>query len=361
MHKNHYIIPIFVSHEGCPHQCVFCNQDSITGSVSPETKASVEKTISDYLKTINRENSIVEVSFYGGTFTGIPLEKQRELLSVAFEYKAKKLIDKIHLSTRPDYIDKSILNHLKDYSVDIIELGVQSMDNEVLVKSGRGHSEEDVVKAVKLIKEFDFTLGIQIMIGLPGDTFQKDIETIKKVIALQPNLCRLYPALTIKNTYMEKMLDMKEYLPYELEETVDVVKTMYSMLLANDINVIRIGLQPTEEINEGADIIAGPFHPAMRELVESKIFNEFILKTLNEIPFNQVVVKVNNKDISKVYANKKKYFNEMISKIKDKKIMVKQDSLVDRMALVFEYGEDCRNVSIIKNIKNWYKEGYFQN
>ena len=361
MHKNHYIIPIFVSHEGCPHQCVFCNQDSITGSVSPETKDSVEKTISDYLKTINRENSIVEVSFYGGTFTGIPLEKQRELLSVAFEYKAKKLIDKIHLSTRPDYIDKSILNHLKDYSVDVIELGVQSMDNEVLVKSGRGHSEEDVVKAVKLIKEFDFTLGIQIMIGLPGDTFQKDIETTKKVIALQPNICRLYPALTIKNTYMEKMLDMKEYLPYELEETVDVVKTMYSMLLANDINVIRIGLQPTEEINEGADIIAGPFHPAMRELVESKIFNEFILKTLNEIPFNQVVIKVNNKDISKVYANKKKYFNEMISKIKDKKIIIKQDSLVDRMALVFEYGEDCRNVSIIKNIKNWYKEGYFQN
>jgi histone acetyltransferase (RNA polymerase elongator complex component) len=329
--------------------------------MSQETKDSVEKTINEYLETINRDNSIVEVSFYGGTFTGIALEKQKELLNVALEYKGKKLVDKIHLSTRPDYINKNILNHLRDYSVDVIELGVQSMDEEVLRKSGRGHDEEDVIQAVKLIKEFGFTLGIQIMVGLPGDDFEKDIETTKKVIALKPNICRIYPALTIKNTYMEKMFNAKEYVPYELDQAVDISKTMYSMLLANDINVIRIGLQPTEEINEGAEIVAGPFHPAMRELVESKIFNEYILNTLNEIDFKEIIIKVNNKDISKVYSNKKKYFNEMLSKINDKKIVIIQDGLIDRMTLVFQYGEECRNVSIIKSIKNWYKEGYFQN
>jgi histone acetyltransferase (RNA polymerase elongator complex component) len=270
-------------------------------------------------------------------------------------------VDKIHLSTRPDYINKNILNHLRDYSVDVIELGVQSMDEEVLRKSGRGHDEEDVIQAVKLIKEFGFTLGIQIMVGLPGDNFQKDIETTKKVIDLKPNICRIYPALTIKDTYMEKMFNAKEYVPYELDEAIDISKIMYSMLLANDINVIRVGLQPTEEINEGAEIVAGPFHPAMRELVESKIFNEYILNTLNDINFNEITIKVNNKDISKVYSNKKKYFNEMISNIKDKKIVIMQDSSIDRMTLVFEYGEGCRKISIIKCIKNWYKEGYFQN
>jgi len=222
MNKTHYIIPIFVPHEGCPHTCVFCNQDSITGSCFKIDGDFVRGTIEEYLETIKRENSIVEVSFFGGTFTAININKQRELLAVAMEYKQCGKIDYIRLSTRPDYIDEAILDNLKQYKVDIIELGVQSLDDEVLIKSGRGHSSEDVTRASKLIKSYGFTLGHQIMLGLPGDTREKDIETTKKVISLEPDISRIYPSLVIKDTPMEQMLKAGIYKPYDIEEAVEI-------------------------------------------------------------------------------------------------------------------------------------------
>ena len=171
MSKNYYIIPIFVPHEGCPHNCVFCNQDRITGAHDDVTAQTVRNTINDYLETIQNKSATIEVSFFGGTFTGIREEKQKELLEVAKEFKDKKCIDKIRLSTRPDYINDYILTYLKEYGVDIIELGVQSLDEDVLKKAGRGHSAQDVINASRLIKEYEFVLGHQIMPGLPGDTF----------------------------------------------------------------------------------------------------------------------------------------------------------------------------------------------
>lgn len=361
MGKKHYIIPIFVPHEGCPHNCVFCNQDSITGEESRISSEVAEKIILDYLKTINRNGAIIEVSFYGGTFTGINIELQNELLEVAYKYKSSGAIDKIHLSTRPDYINREILDNLKKYSVDIIELGVQSLDKDVLMMSGRGHTEEDVVIACKLIKEFGFILGLQIMLGLPGDTFSKDISTTRKVISLKPDICRIYPALTIRNTPMEDMYIRNNYVPYNLDETIELTKNIYSMLIANDINVIRIGLQPTDEINENAEVVAGPFHPAIRELVESKLFNQVIENTLEEINSNEIIIKVNNKDISKVFSNRKKYFYETVSKYPDKRIVVDQDKSLERWHISFQYKRICRKVSIINYIKKLYKEGYFHN
>ena len=171
MSKNHYIIPVFISHEGCPHQCVFCNQDKIAGIYEETTAKDGEKVIDDYLETI-KGNATIEVSFFGGTFTAIAESKQRELLGVAKKYKEDGLIDYIRLSTRPDAILPYILNYLKEYKVDIIELGVQSLDDEVLKLSGRGHSVKDVEIASRLIKEWGFTLGHQIMPGLPGDSFE---------------------------------------------------------------------------------------------------------------------------------------------------------------------------------------------
>ncbi|GAA0176926.1 radical SAM protein [Clostridium sediminicola] len=361
MSKRHYIIPIFVAHEGCPHNCVFCNQDTITGEENKINAHIAENIIIEHLKTIKRANAIVEVSFYGGTFTGIEFDLQNELLEVAFKYKQKGMIDKIHLSTRPDYINKEILDNLKSYSVDVIELGVQSLDEEVLLKSGRGHSVSDVTNASKLIKEYGFTLGIQIMIGLPKDTYSKDIATAEKVISLNPDICRIYPALTIKNTPMEDMFKRKEYIPYTLEEALEITKTVYSMLIANDINVIRIGLQPTEEINENAEVIAGPFHPSIRELIESKIYNGIIIDIVNKIAAEEVIITVNNKDISKLYSNKKKYFYDTINKLSEKIIIVKQDTCIDRWHIKFEYEKICRKISIINYIKKLYKEGYFHN
>ncbi|MCY6483978.1 radical SAM protein [Clostridium aestuarii] len=358
MSKTHYIIPIFVPHEGCPHNCVFCNQNSITGTNQRVTPAFVEHTIKEYLKTINRQNSVVEVSFFGGTFTAIDIEKQKQLLAVAKKYKDNGLIDFIHLSTRPDYIDEDILTNLKNYSADIIELGVQSLDNEVLLKTGRGHDNEDVFKASKLIKEFGFTLGHQIMLGLPGDNFEKDIETAKKVIELKPKIARIYPALVIKGTPMEKMYDKGMYKPYTLDEAIEISKIVYAMFAANDINVIRIGLQPTEEINLGKDVIIGPFHPSFRELVEGSLYNDILLEELAQCDNDAVNIYINSKEISKLYTNRKKFFNDMKAKIKTNVIKVFQNNDIDRGCILLKIENKCKKINIKEILKKRYKEGY---
>lgn len=326
MSKNYYIIPIFVPHEGCPHNCVFCNQDRITGVEEVVTAEAVRNTIDDYLKTIDNKSATIEVSFFGGTFTGIREEKQKELLKVAKNFKDKKLINKIRLSTRPDYIDDYILTYLKEYGVDIIELGVQSLDDEVLKKSGRGHSVQDVVNASNLIKQYKIILGHQIMPGLPGDTFDKDIKTTKASIEMKPDICRIYPSLVIKDTPMEQMYKSGDYVPYSLEDAVNISKIMYDMYRKNNIHVIRIGLQPTETINEGKDIVAGPFHPSFRELVEGSLITEGILENMEEN--EAAVIEINSKDLSKLYANKKLYFNKL--KELKKNITVKQNDKIER-------------------------------
>lgn len=351
MSKSHYIIPIFVPHEGCPHTCVFCNQDSITGSCFKIDGPFVKNTIENYLETIDSSNAIVEVSFFGGTFTAINIEKQNELLSVAKEYKDKGKIDFIRLSTRPDYIDDFILTNLKKYKADIIELGVQSLDEEVLLKSGRGHTGKDVEKASKLIKGYGFTLGHQIMLGLPGDNINKDIETVNKSIKMNPDICRIYPSLVIKNTPMEKLLFKNEYKPYTLEEAVEISKIIYGMYVSNGINVIRIGLQPTEEINYDKEIVDGPFHPSFRELVESSIYKDIIVNTVKENNFNLDSISINPKDISKLYANKKKYFKEALEDLNLKEIKVNQDKTLKRGEIVLNYNNDKHLISFEEYLK----------
>lgn len=357
MSKRHYIIPIFVPHEGCPHNCVFCNQNSITGNEAVVDEAYAEEVIKSHLSTINKENSIIEISFFGGTFTAISVDKQKRLLSVAKKYKDSEKVNYIRLSTRPDYIDHNILNNLKSYGVDIIELGVQSMDNEVLRYAGRGHTEEDVIKAANLIKEYGFTLGIQIMLGLPKDNFSKDIETTQKVINLNPDLCRIYPSLVVKNTPMEIMYKNGDYIPYTLEEAVTISKIVFGMLNSNGINVIRIGLQPTEEINYGKEIVVGPFHPSFRELVQSSIINDMIHEFLTEKAISSIKISVNPKTISKLFANKKQYFKDMLNKLNIPTIPALNDHNLDQDTIKILLNNEEYNLSIATYIWRKYKEG----
>ncbi|MCJ7689308.1 MAG: radical SAM protein, partial [Clostridiaceae bacterium] len=349
MSNLHYIIPIFVPHEGCPHECVFCNQNSITGTKIKVDAVYVEKTINKYLKTIKSKDAVIEVSFFGGTFTAIKMEKQIELLTVAKKFKDNNKIKFIRLSTRPDYIDDNILLNLKKYSVDIIELGVQSLDAQVLLKSGRGHTSRDVELAAKLIKQYGFTLGLQIMIGLPGDDINKDIDTAKGVIALKPDNCRIYPALVIKDTPMESMYIKGTFVPYTLSEAVNISKIIYIMMTVSGVNVIRMGLQPTKEISKGNDLVAGPFHPAFRELVEGSIYNDLlyyvIMNNINSYTSNttanKVLVKINPKDISKLYANGKIFFNDMKKQINTIYIEVTQDISIEMGSTSVCIGSEC--------------------
>lgn len=278
METRHIVIPIFIPHKGCPFDCIYCNQKKISGQRDEMTEEKMISEIESYLSTAD-EDAYIEIAFYGGSFTGIEKSEQFKFLNIANEYLKKGRIKAIRLSTRPDYINEEILNYLKEYGVVTIELGVQSLDDEVLEKSCRGHNQKAVYNSSKLIKKYGFVLGIQTMIGLPGDTDEKALSTAEKVVELKPDLLRIYPTLVIKDTYLEKMYNRGEYTPLSLEHAVELCAKLLSIYRDNNINVIRVGLQATESISGDGDVVAGPFHPAFRQLVESKL----ALKKIEEI------------------------------------------------------------------------------
>ena len=270
------IIPIFVPHRGCPHDCIFCNQKKITGVSTEVTSEDVRNIIEEYLPTIDNDAS-VEVAFFGGSFTAIDEDIQNDLLEVAKEYVEKGLIQDIRMSTRPDCISEDILNRLKEYKVSIIELGVQSMDKNVLIDSVRGHDTEEVIKSAKLIKESGIKLGLQMMVGLPSDTEKKCIATARKFIELKPDCVRIYPTLVVKDTGLEVLLNKGEYKPFTLEQSIQIVKKLLALFYVNNINVIRVGLQATEDIQVGKAVVDGPHHPAFRELAESEMIKDYLI------------------------------------------------------------------------------------
>ncbi|MCK9443543.1 MAG: radical SAM protein [Tissierellaceae bacterium] len=323
--SRHYIIPIFVPHLGCPHDCVFCNQKRITGFTTDVTAGDVERIIEEHLTTF-KPNSTIEVAFYGGSFTAIDIDIQKELLEIPYKYKIDGKINGIRLSTRPDAIDVHILDNLSRYSVDTIELGVQSLDDTVLLHSGRGHSSDIVYKSAKLIKEYGFNLGLQMMIGLPSDSFEKDLLTCKEFIKLSPFCVRIYPTLIIKDTFLEKLYIRGKYEPIQLEKAVNISAILLMMFTVNDINVIRIGLQPTENIQMGKDVIAGPFHPSFRQLVETRIFQLIFDKYLEDknISTNgyDLIIEANKKQVSNIAGQKSSNIKYITNKYKFNKIKI---------------------------------------
>ncbi|SHH07666.1 elongator complex protein 3 [Tepidibacter thalassicus] len=346
------IIPIFVPHRGCPHDCIFCNQKKITGVCTDIKEEEIKNTIESYLKTIDK-NYHIEIAFFGGSFTAIDIKMQKKFLSIAKKYVDKGIVKDIRLSTRPDCIDENILEVLKENKVTIIELGVQSMNIDVLDASIRGHSDLDVVNSSKLIKKYGFKLGLQMMVGLPLDNEQKCIYTAKRFINLKPDFVRIYPTLVVKDTGLEKLYNQKKYKPFDLEETIEIVKKLLVLFYTNNINVIRVGLQPTEDITLGRDVISGPYHPSIRELIESRIYRdyiEFIIKNKNIK--EEIILYVNKKNISKIIGNKKnniKYLKEKHKinlKVKEKKL--------DFDEICFNYN----NIEYKTNIQKIYNKLY---
>ena len=317
--KRQYIIPIFVPHLGCPNDCIFCNQKSISGQQKMITKEDIIKTIEFYLENIKDKNAKKEVAFFGGSFTAIEPEKQEEYLQTAYEYIKQGKIDSIRVSTRPDYIDKAILKRLKKYKVETIELGVQSANDYILKRCNRGHSFEDVKKASKLIRWHGFKLGHQMMVGLPESTRIDEINTAKELIKLKPKMVRIYPVLVIKNTKLEREYNEGKYTPLTVTQAVETCKELVMMFNKKGIDIIRVGLQNTDEITdpniEGSEVVAGPYHPAFRQLVESGLWYDTIvtkIKQLN-VKVKKVEAIVNPQDANNVIGHKK----ENIEKLKE--------------------------------------------
>lgn len=344
--KRHYIIPIFVSHRGCPHDCIFCNQKKITGQGGDVSGEDVKNKIEEYLQTIPKEHAVVELAFYGGSFTAIPRDQQKELLEAVQPFIAQGVIQNIRISTRPDCIDMPVIELLKIYKVKIVELGVQSMDDEVLRISNRGHSARDVMNAVTLLKQHDFIVGVQVMVGLPGDSMLKSINTVKKLAELKPDIARIYPVLVITNTYLEQLYHCGEYQPLSLEATVEQCKKLLIIFEKNNIEVIRIGLQPTENILEGKEVVAGPFHSSMRQLVVSSIYRDmidYLLKDAGDI--NELEISVNPKDISDILGQKRSNFDYLKNNRKIKKLLITQSCDTNRQSIMLKYSEIQRKLS----------------
>ncbi|MDU5914365.1 MAG: radical SAM protein [Anaerococcus vaginalis] len=314
MSKKEYIIPIFIPFLGCPHDCAFCNQVKITNYKDIINKENTIKQIDQYLSYFPKNENPKEIAFFGGSFTGLDTKVMISYLEIALSYKKKGIIDRIRLSTRPDYINNSILDILKKYEVDVIELGIQSLDDKVLEANERGHSKNDSLKASKLIKDYGFKLGHQIMPGLYKDSFEKSIQTGLESIKMKPDMVRIYPTLVIKDTKLEKLYNNNLYKPLTLDEAIDLSSRLYMIYAYKNIPVIRIGLQPTENINDKEDVVAGPFHPSIRQLVESNIHKIYLEDLIEKYDLKEKIkIHVQNRLISIIAGNKKSnkdYFYE---------------------------------------------------
>lgn len=268
-----YIIPIFIPHLGCPHQCIYCNQKTITGVTSSINLEEIKKNIEAFLlRQRHPRRGQTQIAFYGGSFTALKPELRRNLLSLGFHYVQTGQVNALRLSTRPDAIDDAVLEELKKYGVSTIELGVQSLDNTVLSLARRGHTAEATYRASELIRKAGFTLGWQLMPGLPGETEISRQKTVDEVVRWRPDFVRIYPTLVIKGTALVQLWEKGQYTPLSLMEAVDICKKMLIRFTEAGIAVIRIGLQPSDSLLKPGYILAGPWHPAFGELVKSAVW-----------------------------------------------------------------------------------------
>lgn len=275
------ILPIFIPHAGCPHQCIFCNQRTISGQKTAAL-AGAKTQIARWLEWL-RPDIRNEAAFYGGSFTGLDLGLQRRLLELTDELIARGVVGSVRLSTRPDYIDEERLALLKEHGVRLVELGVQSLDDAVLNASGRGHSAEQVYRAHVLLRQSGFQTGVQLMVGLPLQDWRSVQQTAALAAALRPDVARIYPVLVIKDTPLAEQYAAGSYAPLMLEEAVAQSAEVYEALTQADVQVIRIGLQPDEELCAPGNILAGPFHPSMGELVKSRALRRRLTPRLQSL------------------------------------------------------------------------------
>ena len=289
-------ISIFVPHIGCPCECSFCNQKTITGRSEAPTGDDVRKAVETALR---RKGFEYEIAFFGGSFTAIDRAYMLELLKSAKPFVESKQVKGIRISTRPDCINDEILDLLKSYGVTSIELGAQSMDDEVLELNRRGHTSQDVINASELIKNYGFELGLQMMTGLYGDTTEKCIESAKKIINLKPDTVRIYPTVVLKGTYLAKLYLEEKYHPLNADDSAELCAKLVPMFENAGIRIIRLGLHSSEDIKR--NMLAGGFHDSFGELVKSRLLVEKIL----DFPPGDYQVFVNERSISKLKGNKK--------------------------------------------------------
>ena len=332
--KKHFNIPVFIPELACPFQCAFCNQRKISGHIAVPDSDEIIKTVNDHLATFPKGDNHLEIGFFGGSFTGLPLLEQEKFLKLAKPYLDRGLIQGIRLSTRPDYINKEVLNLLKQYRVTTIELGAQSFDHEVLKQSYRGHTPEQTTKSANMVLEQGFDLGLQMMIGLPGDTLEKSLHTAKTIIALGASNTRIYPTVVIKDTALHHWYKTGKYKPLSLEEAVEWTKHLLPLFEDAGVKVIRTGLHPSEGLLSGDELVDGPFHPSFKELVLTEIWYDK-LKKIKATPSIPVTIHVHPREINYAIGYQSKNRNRLLEKFD--KVTFRTDSSIGEKSFKVEH------------------------
>lgn len=340
------IVPVFVPHLGCPHACVFCNQRRISGQERPATAETVRKAVKT-AESLPRSPKR-ELAFYGGSFTAIPEARQIELLAAAQEALDAGRIDAIRLSTRPDAIDESVLARLRRYGVETVELGAQSMDDGVLLRSGRGHTAADVIRASEQVKAAGFRLILQMMTGLPGDTPGRCVETARRIIKCRPDGVRVYPTVIVKDTELFELWRRGEYREHTVEDAVSICARIVPLFERTGIPVIRLGLNPTEELSGGA-AVAGAYHPALGELVKSRILYSEAAGLLRGVtPGSRVILEVHPSQVSQMTGQHRRNLTALREAFALEEIRVKPGDcgIGGIRVLAFDNGDAQKQTSI---------------
>ncbi|MCE1188692.1 MAG: radical SAM protein [Ignavibacteria bacterium] len=326
MKKKHYTIPIFVPELACPFQCIFCNQQKITGKQEAPAPEAIHEIISSHLATFRHADAVKHIGFFGGNFTGIPVDVQESYLKIAARYVESGAVQGIRLSTRPDYISPAVIQLLQRYHVTTVELGAQSLDNGVLRQTGRGHTAEDVARASELILSAGIELGLQMMLGLPGDSFEKSAATAQGIINLGASNTRIYPALVIRGTSLAALYEKGSYSPLSIDDAVNWSKNIYLLFEKFGVTVIKLGLHPSEGFITGNELIAGPYHVSFRELVLTAIWQELLVKQVQAQPNSAISIRVAPEEFN--YAVGYKAANKIALASRGKSISFISDPLV---------------------------------
>lgn len=311
-----FIIPVFLPHAGCPHQCVFCNQTLISGVRSKISANDVRHAVESFLKYKNEGRGPIQIAFFGGNFLGIKMDKIKRLLAEAARFVKAGRVDSIRFSTRPDTIDHPRLDVIKDFPVSTVELGAQSMDDAVLRAAKRGHTCADTQSAVQRLKEFNYEIGVQLMVGLPGDDPARWLASARQVAELKPDFIRIYPTVVVAGTPLARLYQAGHYTPLSLKNAVAQVKEMYRFFTRNNIQVIRMGLQATNDLQQGSTILSGPYHPSFGHLVYSEIFFDMALSAIRSenLKREAIALHVHPHSVSKMRGLK----NENMKKLRRK-------------------------------------------
>jgi histone acetyltransferase (RNA polymerase elongator complex component) len=339
MNERPFIIPVFIPHMGCPNRCVFCDQTSITGlekgGISPQ---QVRKQISQFLGLDVRNRGPVEVAFYGGNFLGLPTAYRMSVLDVAEKFVKDGSASGIRFSTRPDTISQETLKSLSPYSIHVVEVGAQSMDDSVLALSGRGHTAEDTKKGVGVLRALGLSAGVQIMPGLPGDSFASMLETGRQVADMKPDFVRIYPTVVVRNTILERWYRSGKFKPLTLNDAVEVTKGLFLLFQARGIPVIRMGLQTTASLEKAGAVVAGPFHPAFGHLVHSAVFLDRAAKALAEAKpkARRVALGVHPRAVSKLKGLRGDNIRQLVERFDLEEIRVFPDPLLAENTLRVE-------------------------